>query len=212
MKQGEKHEITPQVTVQICEDSVQVITVYTPTIPGKFRKVGGDFDKKSKVWRLPKTAASFSLLDDLFGIDFHGENPTMLVRVDNRHLMVNDGFDNHKSAMLGGYLLAHRANPDWSVKMGKGVKKIAGDFARTHPQALLDPHPSTVVEIEVTKRFAKRAGLDKPLEERASTIQAFTDQELLAEVERRGLTLVNTTPDVPPGSADEGDDDDGLPF
>lgn len=206
MQENEFHKITPQVSIAITEGCIKVHTVYTPNVPSKFRDIGGEFEKSTKVWWLPMGPEAIELLDELYGIQIDGDNPTMLVRVDNRYLMVNVGFDTHKSAMLGGYILAHRGHPDWSVKMCKGVKKIAGEFARNHPQGNLDPHPSTVVEIEVTKRFAERLGLDKPLEERASTIRAFTDQELLAEVERRGLVM------IPSNVAAVSEDDDDLPF
>lgn len=91
------------------------------------------------------------------------------------------------------------------------MKKIAGDFACTHPTANIDPHPSTVVEIEVTVRFAKRHGFGKPLGERASTIQAFADDELLAEVQRRGLVPVYTSTGPNDPGSDDGADDD-IPF
>jgi len=210
MKQGEKVKITKQLALQITDQGIQVETVFTPTTPGKFRRVGGQFDKASKIWHLPKTKDAFELLDNLFGIDFEGENPTTKVRVDARYLLADEGFDRSKAAMLGGYVLALRGDPEWSVNLGKGVKKISGGFAGQHPQAHLAPLPDTVLEIEITKRMAERLGLDTPIEERGKGIESFTDDELLAEVERRGLVVRNTTSDV---SADNGDeDDDELPF
>jgi len=219
MKQNEKHQITPQIAITIADDWIEVDSVYTPTASIDFHSVGGRFDNTSKLWRLPRTSEAYRLLERQFGIDFIGENPTIRVQLDSRYLLITQGFEGqNQAAMLRGYILAYRHKQNMPVKMGKGVKKIRGGFSSYLPGSALNPDPSTVVEIEVTQLFAKRLCLDKPLdqrgfigsssskqerhEKRASMIQGLSDQELLAEFERRGLAQP-TKPSTPAPKFDD---------
>lgn len=183
-------QLGPQVRIDVLENTIEVLCDYSsPSVLSHstnwallFRDAR--FDKERHIWVLLRNLNNFTSLDCLFGVDFHGENPMV-----KAYVMLS-GLGGYSDVVLNGYVLIAKDPFTQEFQLGKGVKKVSGDFF-THDDGCLVVGYNTVLEIDVPARLAHRRGLltQKPDPVLNNSLSCYGDQQLLDEVKRRGLSV-----------------------
>jgi hypothetical protein len=139
-----------KITVVNMEDGTQKVKLeapYSPSLPTKAKKIGGNFSYDTKAWyfNLRDEEKVRKLAIDMYGTD--GETQAELVDI---QLKLNGSIGHRGSLWLQGKLICERRERDTLVRLGHGVIMISGGFpswggSRKFPE--LKPEDNTVLEI-----------------------------------------------------------------
>jgi hypothetical protein len=180
-------QMKTQINITTTKEFISIMAPFSETNNTRFRSKGGKFDRASGAWVFPVTSAVTSLITTLWGM------PSQLVRI-----KVDDSqITGSAEWMIGGYKLACRRHRDRAVEMPTGVQVEEGGFTDTggsvkHPKPLYEGD-SITLSVVVHRSFADAHGLEIVAEdtdvvsETPNRLIGFTDDELLAEITRRGL-------------------------
>lgn len=186
-----------QVTIKNLGATVLVVGPYSPVLNETFRSRGGVFDRGRHGWLFPNRPAVWGMIEALYGefnnADSNRGAPLVRVRIPDG-LIEKAG----QEWLFHGYQLAFRRGRDERVKMPEGVALEDGRWSSTGG-SVANPRVSADGRVELSavvfETFASREGLEilqREEEEEGpaawvSPLANFSDAELLAECQRRGL-------------------------
>lgn len=176
-----------QISITTTKESISIIAPFAETNNKRFRSKGGKFDRPSGAWVFPVTPAVTELITTLWGL------PSQLVRirVDNSQITGSSEW------MIGGYKLACRRHRDRAVEMPAGVRVEEGGWTDSGG-SMKHPRPDCegdfiILSVVVHRSFAEAHGHQiiaedtDSMSETESRLIEFSNDELLAELTRRGL-------------------------
>lgn len=183
-------------TVKITKVDTKVVlsTPYHPSLPSRAKALGGKYDPQNKTWAFNARDEERvrNLAREIFGTDGTITEPLVTVRFSG-HM---PGSEYWKF----GRLIARRPGRDAEVRLGEGVVLIEGHFLGRNGSTRYPVigGEGTVLEIrDVPLSMARRAIAedsrfsiveDTPVAEH-NLLAQFSDAELLAELERRGIKV-----------------------
>ena len=181
-------KIKPQIHIMNVLLDISVKSPYSPDNNEKFKHLGGEYDKPSRRWLLPKDDDSRDKLNELFG----SESCNVIARVTPKDLATVDN-----QLKLGGHVVANWDQRQKRVSLAKaGVELQSGgwdDAASAAHQTPCFSGPNAVLHIVVKRDFATKHGLtvveELPYEHLDNPLAVYSDADLQAELRNRGYVI-----------------------
>ena len=193
-----------EVRVERSDDgSVVLVAPYHPDLPSRAKALGGRWT--GSAWRFDgrDEGRVRELARSVYGTDGTDspELVTLRVTLTEREAVLQE-------LWLAGRLVARRPGRDVPVRLGDGVIIVSGEFPRRAGSARYPELGGVGVVLEV-RDVPRPAVPDRPnvqivaVEAQAATatdpdpLAAFTDEQLITALERRGYVVIRTTASQP---------------
>ena len=172
-----------QVRIEETKDSGKLYAPYSPANNKFYKEAGGKWDKDSSAWVFPKTEATQKMLAELFG----APSEIVTAKVEYKDIEVFENF-----WQVGGYVIASRRGRDCPAQVAIGVQTTAGTFKRicgsVKNPAVGYSEDGLVFDLVCYRSFAESRKLEiKSVDSNFNPLAAFSDEQILAEIKRRGL-------------------------
>lgn len=173
-----------QIQIKRTGGEIEIIAPYSTENNDKFRSRGGKYDRE-RGWYFPETPATEEMILSLWG----QESPlcTVAIRPEDCESCGNQ-------LKLGGYVVASRRGRDYRVEMSEGVAIYSGEFERSGG-SVKSPRVTwsgdVLLHVVMRQSFAQAHGLQivsGDAQEPVNPLAQFSDDQLIAEMQRRGLT------------------------
>lgn len=189
--------VTIPVRVWRTGDTVYLAAPYHPSLPERAKALGGRWDSADKVWRFDARdeARVRELARGIYGTD--GTDNPQLVTI---RVTITEREAYEQELWLAGRLVARRPGRDLPVQLGDGVIIVSGAFPRRGGSARYPElgGQGVVLEVrDVPRPAVPEASNVEIVDEQAPTAQsdadplaAFSDEALIAALERRGYVVI----------------------
>ena len=183
LEREEKNGMNIQIKIEETEQSIKLYAPYSLSNNKDYKSRGGKWDKDSSVWEFPKTEATQKMFAELFG----APSEIVTAKVEYKDIEVFENF-----WQIGGYVIASRRGRDYPAQVATGVQTTAGTFKRicgsVKNPAVGYSEDGLVFDLVCYRSFAEFKKLEiKSVDSTFNPLAAFTDDQILAEIKRRGL-------------------------
>lgn len=182
----ERKKMNIQIRIEETKETEETIKLYAPYSPKNnrdYRACGGKWDANASAWEFPKTETTQKMLAELFG----APSEIVTAKVEYKDIEVFENF-----WQIGGYVIAFRRGRDCPAKVAIGVQTTAGTF-KSSCGSVKNPavgysEDGLVFDLVCYRSFAESRKLEiKSVDSSFNPLAAFTDEQILAEIKRRGL-------------------------